>query len=61
MSLPGRPKGEYRSAQHGGSLMSLPGRPKGEYRSAPHGGSLMSNAARAAVPKHRMPRAAGDV
>ena len=32
MSLPGRPKGEYRSAKHGGFLMSLPGRPKGEYR-----------------------------
>ena len=33
MSPPGRSKGEYRSAQHGGclmSLMSLPGRPRGE-------------------------------
>ena len=28
MSAPGRPKGEYRSAQHGGCLMSAPGRPK---------------------------------
>ena len=28
MSPPGRPKGEYRSAQHGGCLMSPPGRPK---------------------------------
>ncbi len=28
MSLPGRPKGEYRSAKHVGCLMSLPGRPK---------------------------------
>jgi len=36
MSLPGRPKGEYRSAQHEGSPTSLPGRPKGEYRSAQH-------------------------
>ena len=28
MSAPGRPKGEYRSAQHEGTLMSaLPGRP----------------------------------
>ena len=34
MSLHGRPKGEYRSAQHGGCPMSLPGRPRGEYRSA---------------------------
>ena len=39
MSLPGRPKGEYRSAQHEGSAVSLPGRPKGEYRSAQHEGS----------------------
>ncbi len=38
MSLPGRPKDEYRSAKHVGCLMSLPGRPKGEYRSAQHGG-----------------------
>ncbi len=30
MSTPGRPKGEYRSAQREGSLMSTPGRPKGE-------------------------------
>ena len=42
MSPPGRPKGEYRSAKHGGCLMSPPGRPKGEYRSAKHGGCLMS-------------------
>ncbi len=28
MSPPGRPKGEYRSAQHEGSSMSPPGRPK---------------------------------
>ncbi len=39
MSLPGRPKGEYRSARREGSPMSLPGRPKGEYRSAQRGGS----------------------
>ena len=32
MSPPGRPKGEYRSAQHEGIPMSPPGRPKGEYR-----------------------------
>jgi two-component system OmpR family sensor kinase len=36
MSPPGRPKGEYRSAQHEGSPVSPPGRPKGEYRSAQH-------------------------
>ena len=42
MSPPGRPKGEYRSAKHGGCLISPPGRPKGEYRSAKHGGRLMS-------------------
>ena len=34
MSLPGRPKGEFRSAQHEGTSMSPQGRPKGEYRSA---------------------------
>jgi hypothetical protein len=28
MSKPGRPKGEFRSAQHEGTLMSKPGRPK---------------------------------
>ena len=42
MSPPGRPKGEYRSAKHGGCLISPPGRPKGEYRSAKHGGCLIS-------------------
>jgi len=47
MSPPGRPKGEYRSAQHEGSPMSPPGRPKGEYRSAQHEGSPMSPAAAA--------------
>ncbi len=30
MSLPGRPKGEYRSAQRVGCLMNAPGRPKRE-------------------------------
>ena len=39
MSPPGRPKGEYRSAQHEGSPVRPPGRPKGEYRSAQHEGS----------------------
>ena len=50
MSPPGRPKGEYRNAQHGGCLMSPPGRPKGEYRNAQHGGCLMR--ARG-TPQHR--------
>jgi hypothetical protein len=31
MSPPGRPKGEYRSAQREGNPMSPPDRPKGEY------------------------------
>jgi len=39
MSPPGRPKGEYRSAQHEGTPVSPPGRPKGEYRSAQHEGT----------------------
>ncbi len=42
MSAPGRPKGEYRSAQHEGTPVSTPGRPKGEYRSAPHEGTPVS-------------------
>ena len=42
MSPPGRPKGEYRSAQHEGSPVSPPGRPKGEYRSAQHEGGQTS-------------------
>ncbi len=50
MSPPGRPKGEYRSAQHEGSPVSPPGRPKGHcpmHRSAQHEGSPVS----AAVPR----------
>jgi 16S rRNA (guanine527-N7)-methyltransferase len=39
MSPPGRPKGEYRSAQREGTPASPPGRPKGEYRSAQREGS----------------------
>jgi len=39
MSPPGRPKGEYRSAQHGGGLLTPPGRPEGECRGAQHEGS----------------------
>ena len=42
MSPPGRPKGEYRSAQHEGSQVNPPGRPKGEYRSAQHEGSQVN-------------------
>ena len=36
MSPPGRPKGEFRSAQHEGTPVSPPGRHKGEFRSAQH-------------------------
>ena len=42
MSTPGRPKSEYRSAQHEGTPTSTPGRPKSEYRSAQHEGTPMS-------------------
>jgi predicted phosphodiesterase len=42
MSPPGRPKGEYRSAQHEATPVSPPGRPKGEYRSAQHEGTPVS-------------------
>ena len=35
MSPPGRPKGEYRSAQHEGCLMSPHGRPNGVFRLSP--------------------------
>ncbi|MBK6864638.1 MAG: NAD-dependent epimerase/dehydratase family protein [Ideonella sp.] len=45
MSPPGRPKGEYRSAQHEGTPASPPGRPKGEYRSAQHEATPASPAA----------------
>ena len=38
MSAKGRPEGEYRSAQHGGTPLSAKGRPEGEYRSGQHGG-----------------------
>jgi len=43
MSTPGRPKGEFRSAQHEGTPMSTPGRPKGECRSAQYEGTPMSH------------------
>ncbi len=42
MSPPGRPKGEYRSAQREGASVSPPGRPKGEYRSAQREGASVS-------------------
>jgi hypothetical protein len=45
MSPPGRPKGEYRSAQHAGGPVSPPGRPKGEYRSAQRPSAIGSRAA----------------
>ena len=43
MSRPGRPKGEYRSAQRAGFLIRPPGRPKGEYRSAQRAGFSMAH------------------
>lgn len=43
MSPPGRPKGEFRSAQHEGFHVHPPGRPKGEgRRSAQHEGVVSS-------------------
>jgi 16S rRNA (guanine527-N7)-methyltransferase len=39
MSPPGRPKGEYPSAQREGDLIRPPGRPKGEYRSGQREGN----------------------
>jgi hypothetical protein len=41
MSPPGRPKGEYRSAQREGTPMSATGRPEREYRSAQREGISM--------------------
>ena len=57
MSPPGRPKGEYRSAQREGFPISPPGRPKGAYRSAQREGTPMT-AARETVgrAKGRRPR-----
>ena len=42
MSPPGRPKGEYRSAQREVLQMNPPGRPKSEYRNAQRKGTSMS-------------------
>ncbi len=39
MSPPGRPKGEYRGAEHGGAPVTPSGRPKGESRSAQREGT----------------------
>ena len=47
MSPPGRPKGEYRNAQHEGIPVAPPGRPKGEYRNAQHQGTPMNAGPRA--------------
>ena len=55
MSPPGRPKGEYRSAQREGSPVSPPGRPKGEYRSAQREGCPV-NAHPRPLPAHRPSR-----
>jgi hypothetical protein len=59
MSPQGRPKGEYRSAQHEGTPMSPPGRPKGEYRSAQHEGTPVNAPGRfqALIPKRTAQRA----
>ncbi len=57
MSPPGRPKGEYRSAQHEGTPMSPPSRPKGEYRSAQHEGIPVSTDHDPTVPFPRNPLA----
>jgi L-threonate 2-dehydrogenase len=54
MSTPGRPKGEYRSAQHEGAPASPPGRPKGEYRRAQHEGDPMSGSAHEGAPVRRV-------
>ena len=50
MSPPGRPKGEYRSAQHEGTPVSPHGRPKGSYRSAKHEGAPASGFDAAHIP-----------
>ena len=42
MSTQGRPKGEYRSAQHEGARVTPPGRAEGEYRSAQHEGKPLN-------------------
>jgi len=51
MRPPGRPKGEYRNAQHEGTPVRPPGRPEGDDRNAQHEGtpvtSLLEDVARA--------------
>ena len=59
MSPPGRPKGEYRSAQREGTPVSPPDRPKGEYRSAQHEGTTVSahGRSKALIPQRAARRA----
>ena len=56
MSPPGRPKGEYRSAPHEGSIVNPPGRPKGEHRSAQHEGGPVRIALALPAPAHNARR-----
>jgi hypothetical protein len=46
MSPSGRPKGEFRRPQAGGTPMSPSGRPKGEFRRPQAGGTPMSPSGR---------------
>jgi hypothetical protein len=55
MSTHGRPKGEYRRAQHEGFQVRTHGRPKGEYRSAQHEGFQVRTHGR---PEARIPECA---
>jgi hypothetical protein len=55
MSTHGRPKGEYRSAQHEGFQVRTHGRPKGEYRRAQHEGFQVRTHGR---PEARIPECA---
>jgi hypothetical protein len=55
MSTHGRPKGEYRRAQHEGFQVRTHGRPKGEYRRAQHEGFQVRTHGR---PEARIPECA---
>ena len=59
MSAPGRPKSEYRRAQHEGTSVNAPGRRKSEYRRAQHEGTSVSAPGRtpARIPKRAARRA----
>ena len=59
MSPPGRPKGEYRSAQHEGTPVSPPGRPEGEYRRAQPKGTPVSAVPSPCINVCRMDAATG--